>query len=306
MTESSLIQWEVEAILSDRKTRGKTFYEIKWVDYEQTTFEQLHNLNNCHDTLQEYLREKSLTKTLTHDNLLALDRNWVQPRVELVLGTRIVNNIQEYQVKWFGHQELSWEPITKLEQYLDLVYDYISICINNLSQEALNEYDFLVMDYEAEEVLLDGNEGQNENIQLELHLDTNDNNFLSFEANVTEQTHINVLQLINTLTEEENVEVETNLDLYINHDVLIESNVQIEANQNNFFIFNAHFETNMEEETNLDVFQLNVLSNEDNIEVQENLNLFQMILDQANASVDDLLLITSEEMDEIINSIEFD
>ena len=40
MTESSLVQWEVEAILSDRKKRGKTFYEIKWVDYEQTTFEQ--------------------------------------------------------------------------------------------------------------------------------------------------------------------------------------------------------------------------------------------------------------------------
>ena len=58
-----------------------------------------HNLNNCHDTLQKYLREKSLTKALTHDNLLALDRNWVQPRVELVLGARIVNNIQEYQVK---------------------------------------------------------------------------------------------------------------------------------------------------------------------------------------------------------------
>ena len=116
MTESSLVQWEVEAILSDRKTRGKTFYEIKWVGYEQTTFEQLHNLNKCHDTLQEYLREKSLTKTLTHDNLLALDRNWVQPRVEIILGDRIVNNIQEYQVKWFGHQELSWEPITKLEQ----------------------------------------------------------------------------------------------------------------------------------------------------------------------------------------------
>jgi hypothetical protein len=44
-------------MLSDNVMRGITRYEVKWVGYEATTFEQIKNLNNCHDTVQAYLRE---------------------------------------------------------------------------------------------------------------------------------------------------------------------------------------------------------------------------------------------------------
>jgi hypothetical protein len=52
MTTSPLIQWEVEVILSDSVIRGMTRYEVKWVDFVATKFEQIKNLNNCHDTVQ--------------------------------------------------------------------------------------------------------------------------------------------------------------------------------------------------------------------------------------------------------------
>jgi hypothetical protein len=42
MNESSFFQWEVEVILRDRKTSGS---------YEQTIFEQLHNLYIINDVL---------------------------------------------------------------------------------------------------------------------------------------------------------------------------------------------------------------------------------------------------------------
>jgi hypothetical protein len=64
-----VFQWEVGAMRSDSVMRGITRYEVKWVGYEATTFEQIKYLYNCHNTVQAYLREKSLLKPLTQDNL---------------------------------------------------------------------------------------------------------------------------------------------------------------------------------------------------------------------------------------------
>jgi len=160
MTTSALIQWEVEALLSDSVIRGMTRYEVKWVGYEATTFEQIKNLNNCSDTVQAYLRKKSLLMPLTQDNLLAFDSNWLQPTVELVLGDRMNNEVQEYLVKWQGDEVLSWEPMTNLDNYLDLIFDYLFININQQSQEEISQHDFTEMGYDAAQALL--NQNQNE------------------------------------------------------------------------------------------------------------------------------------------------
>jgi len=53
------IQWEVASILSERVIAGITRYEVKWVGYEETTFERVENLNDCNDKLQAYLKKKS-------------------------------------------------------------------------------------------------------------------------------------------------------------------------------------------------------------------------------------------------------
>ena len=52
MASSVLIQWEVEAIFSDSVIRSMNRYKVKWVGHEATTFEQIKNLKNCHDTVQ--------------------------------------------------------------------------------------------------------------------------------------------------------------------------------------------------------------------------------------------------------------
>ena len=160
MTSAALIQWEVEAILSDSVIRGMTRYEVKWVGYEATTFEQIKNLNNCHDTVQSYLRKKTILMPLTQDNLLAFDDNWVQATVEIVLGSRMNNDVQEYLIKWKGDKVLSWEPMSNLDNYLDLIFDYLFINVNQLSQDEISQQEFTEMGYDAAQSLL--NQNQNE------------------------------------------------------------------------------------------------------------------------------------------------
>jgi hypothetical protein len=70
-------------------------------------------------------QEKSQIKPLTQDILLAADINWIQPTVEIVLGSRMNNQVQEYLVKWQGDEVLSWEPMTNLDRNLDQIFDYL-------------------------------------------------------------------------------------------------------------------------------------------------------------------------------------
>jgi hypothetical protein len=208
MASSALIQWEVEAILSDSVMRGVTRYEVKWVGYEATTFEQINNLNNCHDTVQAYLREKSLLKPLTQDNLLALDINWIQPTVELVLGSRMNNQVQEYLVKWQGDEVLSWEPMTNLDRYLDLIFDYLFLNINQLSPNELSQHDFTEMGFDAAQEVLNQHENQHELPELMFaNLSPSDN--LAYHDVVDTTTSLNLTELDNNLDENLFVELDS-------------------------------------------------------------------------------------------------
>ena len=139
MNTEEQVQWEVEEILSDRIISGKTRYEVKWVGYENTTFEPLHNLNHCNDALQTFLREKKQTQRLTTDNFFAYDSNWVEPRVECILNVRSVNNEQEYHVKWVGEEALTWEPLRNIDNNLDLIHE--CLFSNLIGAGAVEQFD---------------------------------------------------------------------------------------------------------------------------------------------------------------------
>ena len=58
-------EWEVEAIINERKINvhgekhfKKVEYLVKWVGYEEPTWEPIENLENCRELLEEYLKKK--------------------------------------------------------------------------------------------------------------------------------------------------------------------------------------------------------------------------------------------------------
>ena len=68
-TELSEQEWEVELIIDERiikkeknKSLKKTEYLIKWVGYDEQTWEPIKNLDNCKKLLNDYLK-KQKTKT---------------------------------------------------------------------------------------------------------------------------------------------------------------------------------------------------------------------------------------------------
>ena len=212
-------QYHVESIQSDRKIKGCTRYEIKWKDFEVTTFEQLQNLNHCNDTLQAYLREKSLTKRLTRDNLLAFDRHWVEPRVVQVVDSRIVNDQSEYQVRWVGDDELSWEPLENLDNCLDLVYNYLTPLMNETIQDQEQElfddaFDFVhfnAMEFLGENNVIEAITHIHENEQLEANQEIFNDNQIDELFEFNDEQVQNIFEAI--ANRDEDVELDTEIDM---------------------------------------------------------------------------------------------
>ena len=51
--------WEVEKIMSQRRVKKKTGFEVKWVGYEETTWEPKSSLVDCDFLLQEFKAQTS-------------------------------------------------------------------------------------------------------------------------------------------------------------------------------------------------------------------------------------------------------
>lgn len=45
---------QVEKIVDCKLENGEEFYEVKWVDYEETTWEPIKNLQACEDALDGF------------------------------------------------------------------------------------------------------------------------------------------------------------------------------------------------------------------------------------------------------------
>jgi hypothetical protein len=65
MAESSDEVYEVEVILNATEIDGQTLYLVKWVGYEEPTWEPVEHLNNCQEMLQEFIdRRKAECQSL--------------------------------------------------------------------------------------------------------------------------------------------------------------------------------------------------------------------------------------------------
>ena len=53
-------EYEVEKILEKKKIRGKTYYKVQWVGYEETTWEPSENLEGCKQILAEFHRHQKV------------------------------------------------------------------------------------------------------------------------------------------------------------------------------------------------------------------------------------------------------
>ena len=92
-TELAEQEWEVESIIGERKIKKeknkslkKTEYLIKWVGYDQPTWEPIENLDNCKKLLNEYLK-KQKTKTKKNRKILVDD----------IMQREILNKDDSYQ-----------------------------------------------------------------------------------------------------------------------------------------------------------------------------------------------------------------
>ncbi len=56
------MDYEVEDILDSIVEDGKHFYLVKWVSYEETTWQPLSDLDNCHELLQDFHTVSTLVK----------------------------------------------------------------------------------------------------------------------------------------------------------------------------------------------------------------------------------------------------
>ena len=50
------------------------------------------------------------------------EKEW---HVEEIKGHRLNNSIREWEVKWVGYEETTWEPIANLSNCLSLLNDYL-------------------------------------------------------------------------------------------------------------------------------------------------------------------------------------
>ncbi|KAF1327874.1 Chromodomain protein, partial [Globisporangium splendens] len=107
--------YEVETILDKRKGRSfgePDMYLIKWVGYEETTWEPAENVSK--DLIEEFegqpVRENEYIVEEIRDRKNARD-----PETKL--------KVFKYLIKWVGYEDLTWEPAENLPHNLRRKFD---------------------------------------------------------------------------------------------------------------------------------------------------------------------------------------
>ncbi|POM78377.1 Hypothetical protein PHPALM_4097 [Phytophthora palmivora] len=116
-------QYEVEAILDDElplstsTARNERRFKVKWVGYEEPSWEPLSNLF-CGGLLFDYLRQKKRDNRL---QMLSEDSRLSWAKCYCI---KLARNERRFKVKWVGYEEPSWEPLSNLSCG-GLLFDYL-------------------------------------------------------------------------------------------------------------------------------------------------------------------------------------
>jgi hypothetical protein len=98
--------------------------------------------------------------------------------------------------------------MTNLDRYLDLIFDYLFLNINQLSPDELSQHDFTEMGYDAAQEVLNQHENLHELPELMFaHLSPSDN--LAYHDVVDTITSLNLTELDNNLDENLFVELDS-------------------------------------------------------------------------------------------------
>lgn len=85
--------YDVEKILNKKVFENKVYYKIKWVGYDEPTWELAKNCNGCEYLIEQF--ERILERNVKDEQ----EDEW---EVEKILDKRIKKNKVEYLVKWKG------------------------------------------------------------------------------------------------------------------------------------------------------------------------------------------------------------
>lgn len=85
--------YDVEKILNKKVHKNKVYYKIKWVGFDEPTWESAKNCNGCEYLIEQF--ENMLERKVKDEE----DDEW---EVEEILDKRIRKNTVEYLVKWRG------------------------------------------------------------------------------------------------------------------------------------------------------------------------------------------------------------
>lgn len=135
--DGEVAEWEVEKILKKRKGEGGPEYLVKWLGWEEGTWEPHKNLESSQGLIDKFEAKKAAQKEklAAKKEMKAVDKDDKAVKkeslpskakksreegdeeyvVEMILDKRSSSGTLEYLVKWRGWEEGTWEPATNLE-----------------------------------------------------------------------------------------------------------------------------------------------------------------------------------------------
>jgi hypothetical protein len=116
------VEYSTEAILDHRTTANGPEFKVKWVGYEETTWEPYKKMKDD-AALSAYLQTNAVPGIGDSDN----DEQF---QVEAILAHNITPNQALFKVKWVGYEETTWEPYDNLKNVVALdTYLRDQLCI---------------------------------------------------------------------------------------------------------------------------------------------------------------------------------
>ena len=97
--------YEAERILDYKNEDGDEMFEVQWKGYDEPSWEPIENLAGCRPLIDAFL---ALKKSEDEDN------EEEEYEVEAILASREGEEETEFQVKWKGYEEPTWEPESHL------------------------------------------------------------------------------------------------------------------------------------------------------------------------------------------------